>query len=277
MDENKVAKITRFYFASSPSKIVEHLIHDKPIDGADYSRGTNISNSRPALYARLQKAYVAMRAAPAKYPPSPAVAAIGKLIYNGGFGRIRFIPALSTLIDGVPLVIMKPNYEWIDKSGAEADGTTKVLPNRNILKDLRNQEHTYRALPRTQKEAVIQSRLGQGQFRRKLLRHWGCCSVTKCSEPKELLVASHIKPWRKSTNAERLDVNNGFLLLPNLDKLFDNGLISFSDKGKIMISRKLSKPTWKFFGIHKEMKLIREISPDQGKYLDYHRDKVFQK
>ena len=36
-----------------------------------------------------------------------------------------------------------------------------------------------------------------------------------------LLVASHIKPWAKSDEHEKLDLDNGLLLCPNHDKLFD--------------------------------------------------------
>jgi hypothetical protein len=88
----------------------------------------------------------------------------------------------------------------------------------------------------TEYKQVILARRGQGRFRRELEQFWkGSCSVTGCSVS-EALRASHIKPWRVSTNDERLDKNNGLLLNAMLDALFDKFLISFDDKGGIVIS-----------------------------------------
>lgn len=94
----------------------------------------------------------------------------------------------------------------------------------------------------TAKESLVQSRIGQGQFRAALIEYWQCCSVTGYTQV-ELLKASHIKPWRYASNQERLNVFNGLLLLPNLDTCFDLGLISFDDEGKILISSQLRKTT----------------------------------
>jgi putative restriction endonuclease len=82
---------------------------------------------------------------------------------------------------------------------------------------------------------LIKARIGQGAFRAKLIVLWGSCAVTGYKDL-NLLVASHIKPWSVSSNSERLDVYNGLLLVPNLDKAFDSGFISFKESGEIMIS-----------------------------------------
>ena len=87
----------------------------------------------------------------------------------------------------------------------------------------------------TEAEALVKARVGQGKFRNNLIEYWKGCSVTNCKYI-TILIASHIKPWKDSSNKERLDVYNGLLLLPNIDKLFDKGYISFRDTGKIMIS-----------------------------------------
>ena len=123
----------------------------------------------------------------------------------------------------------------------------------------------------TEKTSLIQSRIGQGKFRESLVSLWGGCSVTKCSQL-SLLVASHIKPWSKSDNQERLDPYNGFLLLPNLDKAFDLGFISFESSGNILISSKL--PEYKFLGISKDMRI--QIRENNLIYLEYHRSYVFK-
>lgn len=84
----------------------------------------------------------------------------------------------------------------------------------------------------TTKEAIIQARIGQGKFRNELLEYWKQCSVTGC-KTQPLLVASHIKPWSDSDDSEKLDKFNGLLLLSNIDKAFDSGLITFENNGKL--------------------------------------------
>jgi hypothetical protein len=83
----------------------------------------------------------------------------------------------------------------------------------------------------TERKEMRKARVGQGRFRQVLLELWGSrCAVTGVEMP-SLLTASHIKPWRSASNAERLDPHNGLLVLPQYDRLFDRGFISFSDDG----------------------------------------------
>lgn len=101
---------------------------------------------------------------------------------------------------------------------------------------------------------------------------WQKCAVTDCSV-KELLIASHIKPWHASNNEERLDHYNGFILLASIDKAFDCGLISFDDNGNIMIS-----PSFKDYnsaGIKPDMSI--DIKEKHKSYLAYHRENIFIK
>lgn len=95
-------------------------------------------------------------------------------------------------------------------------------------------------VPATTREALVQARIGQGEFRRKLLARWGdSCAVTGC-DLKEALRASHCKPWRASDNAERLNAANGLLLSANLDALFDRHLIAFDDDGEMLVSSRIT-------------------------------------
>lgn len=125
-------------------------------------------------------------------------------------------------------------------------------------------------LSETEKKNLVKCRIGQGAFRQKIIDYWGSCAVTQYKNI-NVLIASHIKPWKSSTNYERLDVHNGFLLIPNLDKLFDAGYISFNDKGEIMLSTKLMNPEQLY--VDKNMKV--EIKNEHKKYLKFHRDSVF--
>ncbi len=125
----------------------------------------------------------------------------------------------------------------------------------------------------TERQQLINNRIGQGDFRKKLIEFWKKCAVTGCKETK-LLVASHIKPWAVSDNKERLDVYNGLLLIPNLDQLFDQGFISFDKNGKIFISPSLSKETQQLFGVEPNKKI--KLSEEHEKYMSYHRENIFR-
>ena len=90
----------------------------------------------------------------------------------------------------------------------------------------------------------------------------------------EMLIASHIKPWRDCVGMEAIDQMNGLLLLPNLDRAFDRGLISFDDKGGILLSDRLPESLVMTLGIRNDMKLSK-VLPYHLPFLQYHRQHVF--
>jgi putative restriction endonuclease len=118
-----------------------------------------------------------------------------------------------------------------------------VIGNENqspdILEDIEAHQDESKSLEKTERESIVKSRIGQGLFRDRVVELWGSCSVTGLGNL-SLLRASHIKPWRDSTNQERLDPMNGLLLQPTLDHLFDLGLISFDETGAVLFSPQLS-------------------------------------
>lgn len=126
----------------------------------------------------------------------------------------------------------------------------------------------------TERQALCQARLGQGPFRRSLDEYWGTCAVTGIGT-RAALRASHMKPWRNSSNAERLDQFNGLLLVANLDALFDRGLISFSTSGDLLCSSRLSMAERSRLGISGDMRL-RRIERKHVKYLEYHQKVEFK-
>lgn len=89
-----------------------------------------------------------------------------------------------------------------------------------------------------------------------------------------MLIASHIKPWRDAANQERLDTYNGLLLLPNYDKLFDLGYVSFTQTGKIMYSRLLDKFDREAIGLTSDLHLVK-LENQHLKYLKYHNENCF--
>lgn len=127
---------------------------------------------------------------------------------------------------------------------------------------------------RTEIETLIKARQGQGRFRQKLLELYPSCPLTGL-DIQPLLIASHIKPWSKCNDKERLDPFNGLMLAPNIDALFDSGLITFDIDGTIKISPKINPENQKRLGISPDMKL--KIKPESEEYFEYHRNHVFPK
>jgi len=101
----------------------------------------------------------------------------------------------------------------------------------------------------TERKGLVTSRVGQGYYRQEILRRFeGRCAVTEVNL-EELLIASHIVPWQDSNEFERLDVNNGILLSPTYDALFDKHLISFEDDGRIVLSTTVSLTLFSLLGV----------------------------
>lgn len=128
-------------------------------------------------------------------------------------------------------------------------------------------------LVETERRVLALSRVGQGKFKSNVARIEKCCRLTGLSEPGHLR-ASHIKPWRESTNVERVDGANGLLLSPHVDHLFDRGYLSFTNSGRVLVSPALGPAVpdaWR-------LDLKRRgptFSRDQANYLEYHRDELF--
>jgi HNH endonuclease len=121
----------------------------------------------------------------------------------------------------------------------------------------------------TEKAQLINARRGQGVYRINLEQIEKRCRVTGIADQRYLR-ASHIKPWCKSTDLEKLDGYNGLLLSPHVDLLFDRGLISFSDDGKLLMSSALNQMVLSAWGISTDLN-VGEFRPEQCTYLAWHR------
>ncbi len=124
------------------------------------------------------------------------------------------------------------------------------------------------------KKRLVDARLGQGKYRDELIALWKGCPLTKCSDVR-VLVASHIKPWSESTRPEQLDRFNGILLTPNADRLFDRGLISFSDDGTLLRSDLVRSKVLKQLEVPLDVRI--DFEPRHLPYLAIHRHKWFNK
>ena len=125
----------------------------------------------------------------------------------------------------------------------------------------------------TERKGLVTSRIGQGAYRKSVLHRWKfACAVTGYTKH-EILIASHIVPWRLANNNERLDVHNGILLSPTYDALFDQHLISFENNGKIILSDTLKASDYYRIGISGR-EMIKNLSLENHDYLNRHRSKL---
>jgi putative restriction endonuclease len=121
----------------------------------------------------------------------------------------------------------------------------------------------------TKKEQLIMARRGQGIFKANVRLNEKYCRVTGVSDIR-FLIASHIKPWSKSDDGEKLDGCNGLLLTPHVDRLFDRGFISFTDAGEVLVSPQVPSGLLGAFGIDPAAN-VGSFSAHQARYLAWHR------
>lgn len=156
--------------------------------------------------------------------------------------------------------------------GIERD--VDVMWQQYLRSEMEETEALAERLPdKTEREQITKARIGQGVFRSQLLVRYEGCVLCGLSHP-ELLIASHIKPWRSSTREERMDKNNGLLLCPNHDALFDRGLITFSDDGDLLVSDDLSEVDRFALGVRSGQAI--SMSMVSTSYLKWHRENVFK-
>jgi hypothetical protein len=245
------------------------------IEKAGYANGwENVRESTPervALFSARHKAEAVIGPASdgsaaweVEFPKGPPVAELARSfsVIDGPPGHFQATgeAALGRLLRrAAELAMSLPNHaadayaEEVAKLEAQPPSTTEAL-------------------------RLTKQRVGQDLFRKALMDYWGgACAVSGLHLP-ELLRASHAKPWADcATDAERLDVFNGFLLSAQLDSLFDSGLITFDDVGTLVTSPRLDSFHLMLLGLSESSPIrLRWISPQHHPYLTWHREHVFQ-
>lgn len=163
--------------------------------------------------------------------------------------------------------------DWLYRNNQSIDGNS-LRREAHISIDAISKEINDLNLQGKSKEAVIKVRVNQGIFREKLLHRFsGCCLCDVGNQ--NLLIASHIKPWSECGPEEKLDEDNGFLMCPNHDRLFDQGWITFADDGKIIISDGLLEKDRIAMNVRENMNIL--LTNKNRKYLQYHRKYIFKK
>jgi|694.fasta_scaffold102749_3 hypothetical protein len=145
----------------------------------------------------------------------------------------------------------------LDEIEVEDDRHERELLNRGLIGPV-------------ERHQIVKSRRGQGVFRDNVESREPKCRITGVSNPRYLR-ASHIKPWRKSSDIEKIDGNNGLMLAPHVDFLFDRGFISFEDDGTLIVSVQIEDGALESWGIPSEVN-VGKFSPEQAVYLKFHRE-----
>lgn len=161
--------------------------------------------------------------------------------------------------------------------GMVRDVVQAVGPAQDIAiweEHLRDQIIKDEGMRATEKQAIVLARRGQGLFRERVSTIETRCRVTGVSNP-EHLRASHCKPWRDSSNDERLNGENGLLLTPSIDHLFDRGFISFDGDGTLIVSPVAHKSSLQRMGVETDRVVkVGAFTEGQKGYLEYHRESV---
>jgi predicted RNA-binding protein with PUA-like domain len=180
-----------------------------------------------------------------------------------------FALALAHLLDRWVLDLVRGDYVM----EVSSDSTYENLSEwEDRVEDQINADD---AIQQTEKYALVLARRGQGKYRERLLALEASCRITGVDKANHL-IASHTKPWRDCENSERLDPENGFMLTPTVDHLFDKGFISFESSGELLISpvahreslRKMKVPVDESFN-------VGQFSSGQKRFLEWHRELLF--
>ena len=150
----------------------------------------------------------------------------------------------------------------IDEIEVEDDRHQRELLNRGLVGPV-------------ERHQLVKSRRGQGVFRDNVESREPKCRITGVSNPRYLR-ASHIKPWRKSSDIEKIDGNNGLMLAPHVDFLFDRGFISFEDDGTLIVSTQIEDGALESWGMPTVMN-VGMFSSEQAVYLKFHRENELKK
>jgi hypothetical protein len=172
----------------------------------------------------------------------------------------------------------EPAAYWREDGGFECDveclelDDSVQLPGTELLESADPGE--------TERKQLAKTRLKQWVFRAQVMVvEWKGCRVTRVADFR-FLVASHMIGWADclkaaadpaSGRADQIDGNNGLLLSPHIDKLFDKYLISFTDDGNLLYSDdvKLILTLWKID--LSNLPPARDFKPGQLRFIGHHR------
>jgi putative restriction endonuclease len=192
---------------------------------------------------------------------------------KAGRGNTGYLFRVSAKLANLLFEIIEKRNGYTKEQFKVEKSIDKQTINKQIINNVEEGLDKPIVLDKTEEELIIKARIGQSTFKKALLNIEKKCKICGVSDTR-FLVASHIKPWSLSNNQERLDVNNGLLLCPNHDSLFDKGYISFDKNGKIMVSLEVNEVTKVFMNINASITI--QFSDQQLIYIAWHRENLYK-
>lgn len=222
------------------------------------------STIRPADYMSVLSPHL-----PAKYAPLQANGAGLQGVYLTCLPE-TFATALVDLM-GVEARQIVTLHQQMDQHLEQAtSGVGLVQWEEHELAQVQNDT----TLRETDRQAIVLARRGQGLFKKRVMELEQSCRITGVDRV-EHLRASHCKPWRDASHEERLDGENGLLLTPSMDHLFDRGFIGFESNGQTIVSPVAHQDSLARMGLDpKRPPNVGAFSEGQRKYLEFHRENV---
>lgn len=212
-----------------------------------------------------------------RFRPREHMGALGQLLPDrysplraDGNGNVLYLTELPTALARALEALLGPMGRSVATGARLFDKRRADSVVEERLVDLITQQ----PLEASERQALTLARKGQGRFRADLMQRDPRCLITGVDDDR-LLVASHIRPWaRCHTHHERLDPDNGILLTPTYDRLFDRGLITFEESGRVETSPQLSRATMERLRFDPSVR-VRRFDQSTAVYLDYHHEHVF--
>lgn len=214
---------------------------------------------------------------PNRHSPYSVKTQRGNQIYLAQIGDSLGLELRSFIKDSVPLKLITPTRLELNEAVPDRTQNTETILHEEEefqeidMPNVGSLEAETVELTPSEKDSIVKQRTIQGKFREALMKKFsGRCALTGLNKP-ELLIASHIKPWSISDEAERRDVNNGLLLAAPIDSLFDKHLISFYKDGKIILSKTLGLTEKRVFNVNDRMTLREKPNMEMQQYLLEHK------
>jgi putative restriction endonuclease len=277
----------------TPGDIV--LSYASGVRGVGFAISHRYTCPRPAEFGHIGEAWdvvgqrvdVAFRRVPRVVHPKEHLDVLRPLIVAERFSPLRetgdglqhvYLTSISQRLAEVVLGLAGADVQQF--AAHQLDDADRPLVERELVgqqewEDIEQRRIVDGDIANTTRKALISARVGQGLFKERVSRIERACRITFVDNPTHL-IASHIKPWRESTNEERLHEGNGLLLTPTVDHLFDRGFISFQDSGELMLSPVADIASLGRMGVDRSNP-PRPVSfnTDQKHFLNYHRTEIF--
>jgi len=186
-------------------------------------------------------------------------------------GNQSYLHEISVELGTYLLKLIESNYDptiFLGLEDLKQDEQTVV----DFIYDMDEIEKQYSVLSVTETKALRSARIGQGVFKDRVLEIEPACRLTGVRH-RNLLNASHIKPWRESTNEERLSPFNGLALSPHIDRLFDRYLITFDPGGGLLVKNELAREALQLWGATKPV-IAKPFRKEQEEFLSLHRERL---